>query len=94
MIGAQYHSAPGDPIPVLASFGSGCMQLMPVFNDLTIPQAMVGATDIAMRQYLSPDILAFSVTKPMFERLCSLDERSFLYKPFWQRLMKARGVEL
>jgi hypothetical protein len=94
MIGAQYHSAPGDPIPVLASFGSGCMQLMPVFNDLTIPQAMVGATDIAMRQYLPPDILAFSVTKPMFEQLCSLNERSFLYKPFWQRLMKARGVDL
>jgi hypothetical protein len=33
----------------------------------------------------------FTVTKPMFERLASLDERSFLSKPFWKRLMKARG---
>jgi hypothetical protein len=92
MIGAQYHSAPGDPLPVIAPFGSGCSQLMPAFKDLTIPQAMVGATDIAMRQYLPPDILAFTVTKPMFERLCNLDQKSFLYKPFWQRLKKARGV--
>ncbi len=92
MIGAQYHNAPGDPIPVMAPFGSGCMQLVPLFTDLSIPQAMVGATDIAMRQYLPPDILAFTVTKPMFEQLCALDERSFLYKPFWQRLRKARGI--
>lgn len=90
MTGAQYHSAPTDPEPVLARFGSGCMQLVTVFDDLTIPQAAVGATDIAMRQYLPPDILAFTVTKPMFERLCALDERSFLYKPFWARLQKAR----
>lgn len=94
MTGAQYHSAPGEPIPVLASFGSGCSQLMPLFKDLNIPQAMVGATDIAMRQYLPPDLLAFSVTKSMFEQLCALDEKSFLYKPFWQRLQKSRGLEL
>lgn len=92
MIGAQYHSSPDDPLPVLAPFGSGCMQLVPLFKDFSIPQAMIGATDIAMRQYLPPDLLAFTVTKSMFERLCSLDERSFLYKPFWQRLRKARGV--
>lgn len=92
MIGAQYHSSPGDPQPVLASFGSGCMQLAPLFKNLSVPQAMVGATDIAMRQYLPPDLLAFTVTRPMFERLCSLDERSFLYKPFWQRLKNARGL--
>ncbi len=94
MTGAQYNSAPGEPLPVLASFGSGCSQLMPLFKDLTIPQAMVGATDIAMRQHLPPDLLALSVTKPMFEQLCALDEKSFLYKPFWQRLQKARGLEL
>ena len=94
MIGAQYYSAPDDPLPVLAPFGSGCSQLMPLFKDLSIPQAMVGATDIAMRQYLPPDLLALSMTKPMFEQLCALDEKSFLYKPFWQRLQKARGLEL
>lgn len=94
MIGAHYHSAPGDPAPVIAPFGSGCSQLTPLFKDLAIPQAMLGATDIAMRQYLPPDLLAFTVTKSMFEQLCALDKKSFLYKPFWQRLQKARGLEL
>jgi len=63
-------------------------------NDILtdIPQASIGATDIAMHQYLPPDILAFVVTKPMFRQLCSLDERSFLYKSFLQNLKKARGL--
>ena len=92
MLGAQYNSAPGDPPAVIAPFGSGCMELLPLFEDINFPQAMIGATDIAMRQYLPPDILAFTVTKPMFQQLCELDERSFLYKPFWNDLMKVRGA--
>jgi len=91
MIGAQYHSSPEDPSPVIAPFGSGCMELYP-FQDPNIPQASIGATDIAMRQHIPPDILAFTVTRPMFEQLCALDERSFLYKPFLKRLRKARGL--
>jgi len=89
MIGAQYHSAPDDPPPVIAPFGSGCSELQP-FENLDIPQAAIGATDIAMRHYLPPDILAFTVTKPMFKQLCELDERSFLFKPFLLRLRQAR----
>ena len=91
MLGAQYNRTPDDPLPVIAPFGSGCMQLVALFENLSIPQALVGATDIAMRQHLPPDILAFTVTKAMFEELCGLDEQSFLHKPFWQRLRKARG---
>lgn len=91
IIGAQYFSSPDDPPSVIAPFGSGCMQLLP-FKDLIIPQASIGATDIAMRQHLPPEILAFTATRAMFEQLCSLDERSFLYKPFLQRLRKARGL--
>jgi hypothetical protein len=90
-LGAQYNNAPGDSPPVIAPFGSGCSELLPLFEDLSIPQATIGATDIAMRQFLPPDILAFTVTQPLFEQLCALDERSFLYKPFWQRLRRARG---
>ncbi len=91
MLGAQYNRASSDPLAVIAPFGSGCMQLISLFEDLSIPQAVVGATDIAMRQYLPPDILAFTVTRPLFEELCALDKRSFLYKPFWRDLRKARG---
>lgn len=94
MIGAQYESAPEDAPPVIAPFGSGCGQLVGMFDDLEAPQAVLGATDIAMREWLAPDLLAFTVTKPMFARLCSLDKNSFLGKPFLQRLRKARGDEL
>jgi hypothetical protein len=92
LLGANYNSGPDDLTPVMAPFGSGCSQLLPLFADLTVPQAIVGATDIAMRQWLPPDTLAFTVTKPMFAQLCGLDEKSFLYKPFLQRLRKARAV--
>ena len=92
-IGAQYWSSPDDPPPVIAPFGSGCSQLQP-FQDLAIPQASIGTTDIAMRPHLPPDILSFTVTPLMFRQLCSLDERSFLYKPFLQRLKATRGGKL
>lgn len=91
MIGAQYESSPKDPPPVIAPFGSGCMELLP-FTDPELPQAAISTTDIAMRQHIPPEILGFTVTKSMFKRLCSMDERSFLYKPFLQRLRKARGL--
>jgi hypothetical protein len=90
MIGAQYHSSPDDPPPVIAPFGSGCMLLFPFERD-DIAQASLGTTDIAMRDNLPPDILALTVTKLMFKRLCELDEKSFIYKPFWKNLRKARG---
>jgi len=92
-IGAQYYSAPEDPPPVIAPFGSGCSQFLP-FKDLSIAQASIGATDIAMRQHLPPDVLSFTVTRRMFKQLCELDERSFLYKPFLERLKQSRRGKL
>jgi hypothetical protein len=91
ILGANYGSAPSDPSPVIAPFGSGCMQLVSLFEDLDVPQGIVGATDIAMRRYLDPELIAFTVTKPMFERLCALDDKSFLYKRFWRDLTRARA---
>jgi hypothetical protein len=90
--GTHYHAAPGDPPPLTAPFGSGCMELVP-FQDLSLPQASIGATDIAMRRHLPPEILAVTVTRPMFRRLCSLDEHSFLFKPFLRDLKQARASE-
>lgn len=92
-IGAQYHSVPEDPAPVVAPFGSGCSQFLP-FENLSIAQASIGATDIAMRQHLPPDMLTFTVTRSMFKQLCELDERSFLYKPFLDRLKQSRRGKL
>lgn len=92
-LAAQYFHAPGQPAPVLAPFGSGCMEILPLFDDLQVPQAIIGATDIAMRSYLPPDILAFTVTVPMAEQLCRLNEQSFLSKPFWKNLQKSRSKQ-
>jgi hypothetical protein len=88
---ASYHAARGDLEPIKAPFNSGCGQILPSFDDLEAPQAIVGGTDVAMRSYLPPEILAFTVTKPMFERICSLDRDSFLHKPFWRSLVESRG---
>jgi hypothetical protein len=90
MIGAEYHNAGIDHHRVIAKFGSGCSQLAALFDDLDDPRAIIGATDIAMRPYLPPDVLAFTVTKPMFEHLCNLDENSFIHKPFWKKLRDVR----
>jgi len=88
---AHYHAHPDDPTPVLAPFGSGCGLMYRMFPDLTRPQAMIGATDIAMRSAMPPDRLAFTVTVPMLRRLLRLDDgHSFLGKPFLEKLKAAR----
>jgi hypothetical protein len=93
VLAAQYRNAPGDPPPTVATFSSGCGQLA-AFDDLAVPQAQIGSTDIAMRQWLPPDVLAFTVTKPLFEQLCGFGADSYLTKPFLSRLTKARGGAL
>ena len=54
--------------PAFTAFGSGCGQLAALFKNLDsdIPKAIIGATDIAMREYLPPDILALAVNKPFY----------------------------
>lgn len=90
LTGAEYlHAGPGSG-HVTAPYSSGCGQLMAMFPDLGQPAAMIGGTDIAQRKYLPPDILAFTVTRPMLEQLCTLDEQSFLHKRFWQELRAVR----
>lgn len=42
-------------------------------------------------EFLKADILAVTVTKPMFEQLCGLDENSFLHKSLWDVLKQARA---
>ncbi len=93
LTGAEYENASSDQKMVSAPYGSGCGQLLALFNNLDRPRAMIGATDIAMRKYLPWDILAFTVTKPMFEQLCNLDDNSFLNKTFWKELKDARAAD-
>jgi hypothetical protein len=46
---------------------------------------------MAMRKYLPPDTLALTVTRSMFDQLCSLDENSYLGKRFLSELLRARA---
>ncbi len=88
--GAEYHNASALYHPVIAAFGTGCGQLAAIFNSFNTPKAAIGGTDIAMRPYLPCSTLAFTVTKPMFEKLCLLDEKSFLHKSFWNNVKQVR----
>ncbi|MBN2071629.1 MAG: DUF169 domain-containing protein [Candidatus Krumholzibacteriota bacterium] len=90
LTGAEYHNASPGGFPAISSFGSGCGQMAALLGDLDLPKAIIGATDIAMRKFLPPDLLALTVTKPMFKQLCNLDKDSFLYKPFWKELRQSR----
>jgi hypothetical protein len=88
--GAHYRRGPAGPA-VTAPFASGCGLMGPLLGELDQPRAVIGGTDIAMRQYLPREILAFTVTRPMYEELCDLDGKSFLDKRFWQELQEARA---
>lgn len=88
--GAEYHHASTSYCRVKTTYGTGCGLLAAMFDDFDTPQAMIGGTDIAMRPYLPKNTLAFTVTKPMFEQLCRLEEKSFLYKSFWKNVKQAR----
>lgn len=95
-MGATYYSRPDDIEPVLSRFGSGCMQLITLFDDLEAPQAIIGSTDHSLRKYLEPWMIAFTVTRPMFELLCRWadDPRSSLHSEFTDSLLRARGGSL
>lgn len=94
LTGAQYFHHFNDPLPVSVDFGSGCMEMLNLLEGKTGPHAVVGATDMAMRNNLPHDRLAFTVNKKMFEDLCRLDEKSFLARPFLKMLKYSRGGHL
>lgn len=94
--GAIYYSHPDDLNPIIARFGSGCMQLAALFDDLDAPQALIGSLDQAARADLDPCTMAFTVTKPMFELLATwaADPKSSLHNRFLDTLLRARGGSL
>ncbi len=94
--GAIYYSHPDDIDPLIARFGSGCMQLAALFDDLDAPQALIGSLDQAARADLDPCMVAFTVTRPMFDLLArwAADPKSSLHNRFLSTLMRARGGTL
>ena len=92
LMGAHFRDASASGGAVTVPFGTGCGLMAAVLGDLEtdVPGVVIGATDIAMRQHLPPDLLAFTVNLPMYKQLCELGENSFLGKSFWQRLKNSR----
>ena len=81
---------------MLAPVSAGCGPLAHVFSEPDVPQAVIGATDQGMRKHLDPGLLAFMVTKPMFELLCRWADvpGSSLHNNFLKELIAARGGSL
>lgn len=93
-LASYYFDQPGISQPVIAPFGSGCMQALTLFTDLNAPKAIIGSMDIACRQHLPKNIFAYTVTKPMYELFSRIGSTSFLDKPFLETLIKQRGGAL
>jgi hypothetical protein len=94
LTGAQYFRPYTGEASVTVDFGSGCMEMLTLLEGKDGPHGIVGATDMAMRNNLPPDKLAFTVNKELFGDLCRLDEKSFLSKPFLKMLKHSRGGSL
>ena len=72
------------------------MQIITLFDSLEAPQALIGSTDTAVRKNLEPWMMAFTVTRPMFELLCrwAEDPKSSLHSGFLDGLIRSRGGSL
>lgn len=93
--GAHYYSVdPADDV-VIAPMGSGCSLLDPFMNfpDPDKPRAVLGSSDMAMRSYLPPCEMTFTMNMPMFYQMIDVDDNHFLRKGFWRGVVKARGWE-
>ncbi len=75
---------------VAAPFGSGCSFLWRALDDGPDERAVLGATDIAMRRYLPPDILTLTVRPAHFARMLTFPPESFLERSWWNDLMDYR----
>ena len=76
---------------VAAPFGSGCSFLWRSLGTSGEDRAVIGATDIAMRRYLPPNILTLTVRPAHFAKMVTAPESSFLYRTWWNDLMDARA---
>jgi hypothetical protein len=84
---AYYDCKKGDPPPVVAPFGTACSHFVPAFKDLNVPQAVIGSTDMMMRRYIPAKVLSFTMTRPMYEKICMRKNSSFNLGEFFQKMM-------
>jgi hypothetical protein len=76
---------------VAAPFGSGCSFLWRALDDGADERAVIGATDIAMRRFLPPDIMTLTVRPGHFARMLAVPHGSFLDRSWWNDLLDFRA---
>lgn len=79
-----------DPDVIYAPFSSGCGLMLRELEAVEGDRALIGCTDIAMRKYLPPDMLCFTVSSSRFERMVDFPDDAFLNKSWWNELMDLR----
>jgi hypothetical protein len=79
-----------DPRLILAPFSSGCGLMLRELEGLKRDHVIIGATDMAMRKYLPPEILALTVSPKRFALMTTVPDGSFLDKEWWNELMNSR----
>jgi hypothetical protein len=75
---------------VAAPFGSACSFFWKSFNEIEGAQAVIGGTDVAMRQYLPTAIMTLTVAPAHFARMLTVGDDSFLDREWWNDLMEVR----
>jgi hypothetical protein len=78
---------------VSAPFGPGCALMWRELVEDGRDRAVLGATDIAMRRYVPPNILSLSVTPQRFEQMASFPDEVFLNRPWWNDLIDSREAQ-
>lgn len=84
---ANYESAENDR--VIAPFASGCQgvcRLSLLENKKKRPRAIIGMTDISVRLYMEPDLLAFSMPYALYQEMEANAEGSFLDRHLWKKI--------
>jgi hypothetical protein len=75
---------------VAAPFGSACSFFWKAFNEIEGAQAIIGGTDVAMRQYLPTAIMTLTVAPAHFAKMLTVGDDSFLDREWWHDLMDVR----
>ena len=72
---------------IIATTVSGCASMVRIPLDelgREKPRAVITATDLAARKFVSPGEIAFAVTGPEFRKMLDVTEECFFHSPVWK----------
>jgi hypothetical protein len=75
---------------VVAPFASGCASLLRALGEYDEDRAVLGGLDVAMRRHLPEGLMTLTVSPARFAKMLTFPEASFLFRPWWEELMRQR----